>query len=275
MEINIIIVHYNSDDTIHCLESLAKQTITANVILVNNASTDHSMDGIRSMKEKKDLAIHIIDSPINGGFAAGNNLALKWAHQNTPKAWNLLLNNDTLLPADFLEIFTRTAEELNRIYTKPFALSATEYDFSKQNKRHTGKQYISIPTGLCFTNNGLLRTPYLCGACILIDPYAPLFDEGYFLYFEDTDYSKRLQQLGYLLLTTDKTQYYHKMGGSTSQKSNIVYIQMTSMWRYYKKHYPRWMYIVKVLRKIENFLRGRIELIRIIEQTYKQSNGEL
>lgn len=275
MEINIIIVHYNSSDTIHCLESLASQTITVNVILVNNASTDHSMDSIRSMKEKKGLAIQIIDSPINGGFAAGNNLALKWAHQHTPKAWNLLLNNDTLLPNDFLEILTSTAEELRRIYVKPFALSATEYDFSKQNIRHTGKQYISIPTGLCFTTKGIFRIPYLCGACILIDPQAPLLDEDYFLYYEDTDYSKRLQEAGYLLLTTDKTKYYHKRGGSTSQKSDIVSIQMTSMWRYYKKHYPHWMYIVKILRKIEYFLRGRTEIIHIVEQTYKQSNAKL
>ena len=49
---------------------------------------------------------------------------------------------------------------------------------------------------------------------------------------------------------------------------------MTSMWRYYKKYYPRWMYIVKVLRKIENLLRGRIEIIHIIEQTYKQANAK-
>ena len=275
MEINVIIVHYNSSDTIHCLESLALQTITTNIILVNNASTDHSMDSIRSMTEKKGLAIQIIDSPINGGFAAGNNLALKWAHQNTPKAWNLLLNNDTLLPNDFLETLACTAQELSRVYIRPFALSATEYDFSKQHKRHTGKQYISIPTGLCFTTKGILRTPYLCGACILIDPHAPLLDENYFLYYEDTDYSKRLQEAGYLLLTTDKTQYYHRRGGSTSQKSDIVSIQMTSMWRYYKKHYPNWIYIVKILRKIENFLRGRTEIINIIEQTYKQTNAAL
>ena len=77
-----------------------------------------------------------------------------------------------------------------------------------------------------------------------------------------------------MLLTTDKTQYYHKKGGSTYQKSNIISIQMTSMWRYYKKYYPRWMYIVKVVRKIENLLRGRIEIIHIIEQTYKQANAK-
>ena len=78
-----------------------------------------------------------------------------------------------------------------------------------------------------------------------------------------------------MLLTTDKTKYYHKRGGSTSQKSDIVSIQMTSMWRYYKKHYPHWMYIVKILRKIEYFLRGRTEIIHIVEQTYKQSNAKL
>ena len=268
MKLNICILHYNSNDTIHCLESLEAQTIKAHVILVNNASTDNSMDAIKRYIKEGKLDIVLIDAPTNGGFAAGNNIALNWAHQHTPDAWNLLLNNDTLLPKDFLEQLTLAAEELSRQSTTPFALSATEYDFSKTHRRHSGLQYLSIPTGLCFTVPGTMRTPYLCGACLLIDPKAPLLDDGYFLYYEDADYSKRLQEAGYQLRTTEKTQYYHKMGGSTSKNDHITTILMTSMWRYYKKYYPQWMRTVKWLRIIENILRGRIHVARIINQTY-------
>ena len=66
-------------------------------------------------------------------------------------------------------------------------------------------------------------------------PQAPLLDEGFFLYYEDADYSKQLENDGYRLLTTDCTRYYHKVGGSTSRNENIVTIQMKSMWRYYLK----------------------------------------
>lgn len=274
MEINICIVHYNSQDTLRCLESLAAQTIQTPVILVNNASTDDSMDAIRAYADKKVLPIHIIETPANRGFAYGNNFALRWAHQYTPSAWNLLLNNDTLLPEDFIERLSLAAENLKRISTSPFALAATEYDYTKQSKRHTGMQYLSVPTGLCFYTPGILRTPYLCGACVLIDPKAPLLDEGYFLYFEDADYSKRLQEAGYQLLTTDSTKYYHKKGGATSQNTQILTIQMKSMWRYYQKYYPAWIQIVKCLRKIENLLRGRLETIRVIDQTYHEANAK-
>lgn len=274
MELNICILHYNSSDTIRCLESLAEQTLQAHVILVNNASTDDSMDAIKRYVSSSTLEVEVINAPVNGGFAAGNNIALQWAHRHTPDAWNLLLNNDTLLPKDFLARLMHEAEELSNQLSSPFALSATEYDYAHTHKRHTGMQYLSIPTGLSFATPGKMRTPYLCGACLLIDPKAPLLDEGYFLYYEDADYSKRLQEAGYMLLTTKKTYYCHKMGGSTSRNTNIISIQMTSMWRYYRKYYPQWMRTVKWLRKIENMLRGRISIARIIDQTYQQAYAE-
>jgi len=272
MNVNICIVHYNSTDTIHCLESLASQTVKSNVILVNNASTDSSMERIRAYARSGELTVQIIDAPSNKGFAAGNNIALRWARTHTPKAWNLLLNNDTLVPPDFVEKLTQAAEEIRGTSATPFAMSAAEYDFSQLHKRHCGIQFISIPTGLSCSSPGLLRTPYLCGACILIDPDSPELDEDFFLYYEDADYSKQLQQAGYRLLTTDKTRYFHKMGGSTTQNPNLVSIQMQSMWRYYRKHYPHWTLFVKWFRKAENILRGRMEIVRTIDQTYIQAH---
>jgi GT2 family glycosyltransferase len=216
-----------------------------------------------------------LDTPANRGFAAGNNTALRWAHQHTPQSWNLLLNNDTKVPEDFVEKLTNAAEEQIKTDDTPFALSATEYDFFHPRKMiHSGIQYLSIPTGLSFASSGLLRTPYLCGACILIDPKAPLMDEDYFLYYEDADYSQRLKRAGYQLLTTNQTKYFHKRGGSTSQNVNIVAIQMTSMWRYYQLYYPRWASIVKRVRKMEYILRGCKNIARIIDQTYQQAYAQ-
>ena len=271
MELNICIVHYNSADTIRCLESIAAQTVKPSVILVNNATTDASMEAVRAYGKQGLLDLTILDAPSNGGFAAGNNIALRWAHRHTPEAWNMLLNNDTLLPEDFVERMITTAESIRQHSSVPFALSVAEYDDSKRKKRHTGMQYLSLPTGWCFASPGLCRTPYLCGACILMDPKAPLWDEDYFLYFEDVDYAKRLQAKGYQLLTTDTTRYYHIKSATTAYNPDIIAIQMTSMWRYYRTYYPRWMPIVRCLRVITNLLRGRIQVARIVNQTYHQA----
>ena len=273
MDLNICIVHYNSSDTLPCLKSLAAQTVRAQVLLVNNASTDDSMQAIRTYAETSSLKIQLLDAPSNGGFATGNNIALNWAHQHTPQAWNLLLNNDTLLPEDFIEKLIAVAEELTHESAVPFALSASEYDYFQSHQRHSGMQYLSLPTGLSFNTPGLLRTPYLCGACILLDPKAPLLDEGYFLYYEDADYAKRLQAAGYRLLTTDETRYFHKTSATTALNPNILSIQMTSMWRYYKLHYPQWIQTVKRLRILEYFLLGRKNVVRIINQTYHQAHA--
>lgn len=274
MNLNICIVHYNSTDTLPCLKSLAKQTVQMPVLLVNNASTDNSIQAVRDFAAQSPLSIRILEAPANNGFSAGNNIALRWAQQQTPEAWNLLLNNDTLLPADFIERLIQTAEAIQCASATSFALSATEYDYTKQHKHHSGMQYLSIPTGLSFTTGGPLRTPYLCGACLLLDPKAPLWNEDYFLYYEDADYSQRLRAAGYRLLTTDKTHYYHKIGGTTSRNTDIVAIQMTSMWHYYHSYYPHWTPIVKCLRKIENQILGRRNIVRIIDQTYHQSHAK-
>ena len=271
MDLNICIVHYNSAETIRCLESLAAQTVRPSVVLVNNASTDASMEPIRAYANTGSLAITILEAPSNGGFAAGNNIALRWAHRHTPEAWNMLLNNDTLLPEDFVEQMIASAETIRQQSSVPFALSVTEYDGSKRKKRHTGMQYLSLPTGWCFASSGLCRTPYLCGACVLLDPRAPLWDESYFLYFEDADYAKRLQANGYRLLTTDATRYYHIKGATTAYNPELIAIQMTSMWRYYRTYYPRWMPVVRSFRVFTNLLRGRMRVARIINHTYHQA----
>lgn len=274
MNLNICIVHYNSSDTLPCLKSLAAQTVPVQVVLVNNASTDHSMQAIRDYVAPSGMQVQLLEAPANNGFSAGNNIALRWARQHTPEAWNLLLNNDTLLPADFIEHLIAAAEAIRSTSAEPFALSATEYDYAGRTKRHTGMHYLSIPTGLSFTASGPLRTPYLCGACLLIDPQAPLWDEDYFLYYEDADYSQRLRAAGYRLLTTDTTRYYHKVGGTTSRNADIVAIQMTSMWRYYRTYYPRWARLVKGVRQTENLLRGRRDIARIIDQTYHEAHDK-
>lgn len=273
MEINVCIIHYNSQDTIVCLESLMRQTCPCRVVLVDNHSTDGSITHLEQYIADK-TNIVLLKAPVNGGFAAGNNLALRWAKKNTPDSWNLLLNNDTYLPADFIEKLTSVAKK-NQIETNSlFALGATEYKYGTEQKNHSGIHYISLPTGLAMTQTGWLRKPYICGACLLLNPAAPLLNETYFLYFEDADYGELLRQHGYQLLTTDETHYYHKVGGSTRLNPDKLRIEYTSLWHFYDLHYPKWKPIVRLFRVIENAFRGRWEVVKIIKDTYNHKNNE-
>ena len=193
---------------------------------------------------------------------------MRWAKTYTPDSWNLLLNNDTYLPQDFIEKLTRVAEQTIIETNSPFALGATEYKFGTEQKNHSGIHYISLPTGLACTRPGWLRQPYICGACLLLSPNAPLLNETYFLYFEDADYGYLLARQGYQLLTTSETHYYHKVGGSTQSNPDKLRIEYTSLWHFYDLHYPSWKPIVKCLRILENALRLRWHVIKIIRETY-------
>lgn len=138
--IAIIIVNWNGKaDTIECLESLLRLDHTNfEIIVVDNASTDGSLDAFRewanqSSVEKPDgtlwkslpdnrshtprlqvvdstqqykdsygASITVIAAGQNLGFAGGNNLGLKWAMSNPDISHIWLLNNDTVVQPDCL-----------------------------------------------------------------------------------------------------------------------------------------------------------------------------
>ena len=68
---------------------LDKTRYNVDVIAVDNASTDTSVDYLNSLSW-----IKLIMSPVNGGFAYGNNLAIK----AVTSRYFILLNSDTEIP---------------------------------------------------------------------------------------------------------------------------------------------------------------------------------
>ena len=95
MTLSIIIVNYNVKLLLkNCLASVAKaiENIEAEVIVVDNASTDHSISYLQPMfSQFKFLVNHV-----NEGFAKANNKALAIATGE----FILFLNPDTEVPAD-------------------------------------------------------------------------------------------------------------------------------------------------------------------------------
>ena len=131
--VSIIILNWNGwKDTIVCLESLYQTNYSNfNVILVDNASTDNSIDKIREFSKniskkkygffdynfKDNIFIEtkanieldsyknliLIKNDKNYGFAEGNNIGIKFAFDNLNPQYILLLNNDTLVDINFLK----------------------------------------------------------------------------------------------------------------------------------------------------------------------------
>ena len=102
MDVSIIIVNYNTRQlTSNCIESIFKYTngVSFEVILVDNASTDGSIDFFTN-----DERIIFISSKENLGFGRANNLGYKVAKGR----YIFLLNSDTLLLNNAIKIFCDT-----------------------------------------------------------------------------------------------------------------------------------------------------------------------
>jgi GT2 family glycosyltransferase len=103
--LSILIVNYNTrETTLECLASLYAfpPSISFEVILLDNASIDGSVEGIRAAYPQ----VKLIASVENTGFARGNNIAAEQACGERL----LLLNPDTLLFAGSLDALVAFAE---------------------------------------------------------------------------------------------------------------------------------------------------------------------
>jgi len=112
-KVAVILLNYNGwKDTIECLNSLDKiQGILITTIVVDNASPHQSNVLVNEVKRR---AGQFIQASHNGGFAFGNNLAIRWA-LNEGFNFILLLNNDTEVQPDFLEIMINNLEENSEV----------------------------------------------------------------------------------------------------------------------------------------------------------------
>jgi len=226
--VSIIIVNWNGRKWLEgCLDSISKQTYkNYEVILVDNASTDSSLDFVRSNYP----TFKVVCNKLNLGFADGNNSAISSAKGDLI----LLLNNDTEAPNDYLEKFVKQFNEIPNAGTaqsKIIRMGETDkldscgsfwtnwtllYHFGvgKNEKLPIYNNPFRV-----FTNKGasmLIRRE-------IIDQIG-LFDSDFWCYYEETDFCHRAWLLGYESWYCPSALVYHAVGG-TSLKFDSGYIQ--------------------------------------------------
>lgn len=106
IDLDIIIVSYNTRAvTLRCLETLGPATagLSAQIIVVDNASTDGSVEAIREQHPD----VRVIANRSNRGFAAANNQGFARARGR----YHLLLNSDTEVDPDTLHTVIDYADE--------------------------------------------------------------------------------------------------------------------------------------------------------------------
>jgi GT2 family glycosyltransferase len=215
-----IIVNWNGwADTLKCLESFnANLYDNVSLLLVDNGSTNESVSRIRSAFPH----LEIIESKTNLGFGSGNNLGIRQALQRGASyVW--LLNNDTIVKPDTLTELVRVAEADS---TLGAVGSVLHYLHAPDEIQAWGGGHVNLWTGTSRHFHGPVppeQIDFITAASILLPAHVllqvGLFDERYFMYWEDTDLSFRIRQAGWKLAVAESSFLLHKEGASSGAKS--------------------------------------------------------
>jgi len=252
--LSTIIVNYNAGDLLRaCVNSLLNCDLEIEVIVVDNASADASLDKLAGLPNLK-----VIRNPSNLGFAAACNIGIQVA--SAPIL--LFLNPDCFLEPDTITKLMQAQQTdaqvgmvggllVNldgteqaggrraiptpwRSFVRAFGLARFAdrwprvfFDF------HLHKQALPLDT---------IEVEAISGACMMVKLQVLQdvggWDEGYFLHCEDLDWCMRFRQRGWKILFVPSAKITHALG--VCGRSRPIFVEWhkhRGMIRFYNKFF--------------------------------------
>lgn len=230
--VSIITVNYNNySDTCEFIDSLSRyETYPYELIIVDNASRNNEGERLK----KKYPGLTVICSPVNLGFAGGNNLG----YTHAKGFYIVYMNNDMLIDRPFLQPLT------DRLKNTPYAGAVSpkiKYSYARDIIQYAGFTDMSPITlrnrmiGTREKDRGQYdearETAFIHGACMLtsrnILEKTGQMTEIFFLFYEELDWSLRLRQAGYTLWYEPDSTVYHKESISIPKGTPLRQYYMT------------------------------------------------
>jgi N-acetylglucosaminyl-diphospho-decaprenol L-rhamnosyltransferase len=259
VEVSVVVVNFNTGRLLgECLASVRRFTgdVTLEVLVVDNASTDGSLDVLREYPEVQSLR-----NATNVGFARAVNQALAVAKGR----FVLLLNPDTRIESPFFRQILAFAETHPgagivgpRLVNPDGTLQTSAYRFPTLVQAAGTilglKRLVPVSWLRTWAGPSLRRyfgqldphvTPcqvdLVTGACMLVrrqvlDAIGGL-DPRFFLYFEEKDYCRRARGVGFDIYFDPSVEVVHAIGGSSRGDPMITVVERCrSMRQYHDKH---------------------------------------
>lgn len=236
---SIIVLNWNGERYLtRCLDAITSQTYQDfEVILLDNASTDHSIEGI----ETRWPEIRVMRFMENLGFSRANNIGARHASGE----WLAILNNDAFPEPNWLEQFAEAVKEnpqaaffssllLNadqpqRVQGSGDIYNISGFAWSRDNNTDLEQSVLS---------QGEIFSPSAAAAIYRRDVFLQVggFDETFGSHLEDVDLGFRLRLQGYRCWYVPQAVVLHIGSASYGRESNrtVYQVQRNVIWAYVK-----------------------------------------
>ncbi len=256
VDVSIAIVSWNASPFLGpCLQSILQDGYNSNIeiIIVDNASRDGSAD----LVERDFPGVVVVRNNLNTGFAKATNQAIRLSRGR----YVLLLNPDTLLSPSaipmmvhFLDQHPRAAAVGPRVLNCNGETTESYAPFPGLSVALRGARIMMTASYNCLLESVPSEpkiVDWICGACMMVRKEAlkqvGLLDEGFFMYWEETDLCWRLWKQGWEVYYLPQAHIIHYGAGSSAQVSDKPYLNglllnewIASAHRFLRKHYSPW-----------------------------------
>jgi GT2 family glycosyltransferase len=263
-DVSIIIVSLNTRDVLRrCLTGLTQQIaatpqVSTEIFVVDN----NSRDGSAAMVRSEFPAVILIETGLNLGFAGANNVAMRIAKGR----FILLLNSDAFLQAHALRLAVEHMDATPKAGLGGARLIGEDGSWQPSARAfptplHEMIMHLGLaakyPKSKFFGHADRTwadpslsaQTDWVPGAFMIIRKTVldevGIFDENFFLYYEETDLCRRIRNAGHQIWYWPDIVVIHIGGESTRQTSHVVIGSQLTLWRmramllYFRKHHGR------------------------------------
>ena len=249
--LTVIIVTFRSENVIHnCIQSIDSDV---KVLVVDNSNSKEFKENI----ENKYKNVSCILSEKNSGMGAGNNLGIK----NIKTDFAFILNPDVILEPNSIDNLIEESQKLE--------------SFGIISPIEVNKDYPNYKLIDSSKKNIDLKEPFKVKS---VDGYSMLinlkrlnqidnfyyFDEKFFMYLENDDLCKRLNNKNENIYIIPKSQIKH-LGGQAVNNLYKTEVELSRNWHwtwskfyYNKKHYG---YIFALFNGLPNFISSFLKFL--------------
>ncbi|HLI43121.1 MAG TPA: glycosyltransferase family 2 protein [Acidimicrobiales bacterium] len=258
-DLSVVIVTYDSRPYVGaCIRSLRQAVckVSYEIVVADNASPRSPF--VRRVPPRPGDDVRVVEMSRNLGFAAGCNAGIAAARGRHL----LLLNPDTEVAAGaldelvgFLDGHPEAGAVAPRLVNPDGSDQGTARAFPTPAAALFGRRspltalfprnpfsrrYLS---GLRHEGSEPFEVDWVSGACLMVsraalDAAGPL-DEGFFMYWEDADWCRRIKAAGFAVFCVPAATVVHDEGARRRRTPEQVRWFHESAYRYYAKHHAR------------------------------------